>query len=373
MKIGIDGRLWQETGVGRYIRNLVWGLEKIDKKNNYVLFLKKGFKIKELGFKNTRWKIVETSVHWHSFKEQLHFPKQLYQENLDLMHFPYFSLPVFYNRPFVVTIHDLIINHFATGKASTLPYPLYRVKRIGYDVVMKHAIDKSQRIIVPLYAVQDDVIQTFGVPKKKIAVTYEGVEKMAHGKLHMKNSFGKYFLYVGNAYPHKNLDRLLDAFILFREKKRAEVALVLVGKDDFFFKRLHKRVKQQQIENVHFKHNVSDEVLASLYANARAFVSPSLMEGFGLPPLEAMSFSCPLLLADNPAFREVCGDIAWYFKPSDVSLLTEKLEFMYNLDHKKKQEHLAKGRARVQTFSWEQMTRETIQVYESSVSIRSSE
>src|SRR5258705_8253378 len=125
MRIGIDGRLWHETGVGRYIRNLVANLAQIDNTNEYVLFVKTGFKIKDLpgrqagsGFKNDKWKIVETDIHWHSLKEQMQFPAVLNKENLDLMHFPYFSHPIFYNKPFVITIHDLIMNHFPTGKAS---------------------------------------------------------------------------------------------------------------------------------------------------------------------------------------------------------------------------------------------------------------
>src|SRR5882672_11359440 len=129
MRIGIDARLWNETGVGRYIRNLVANLAQIDKTNEYVLFVKTGFKIKDLGFKNDKWKIVETDIHWHTLKEQLLFPAVLNKENLDLMHFPYFSHPIFYNKPFVVTIHDLIMNHSLTGKASTFPYPLYLMKR----------------------------------------------------------------------------------------------------------------------------------------------------------------------------------------------------------------------------------------------------
>lgn len=105
MRIGIDGRLWNETGVGRYIRNLVWELQKSDTKNSYVLFVKKGFKTshfaeasrdkEDLRFKNEKWKIVETNIHWHSIDEQIKFPQVLYKENLDLMHFPYFSLPIF--------------------------------------------------------------------------------------------------------------------------------------------------------------------------------------------------------------------------------------------------------------------------------------
>src|SRR2546422_331574 len=129
MKIGIDARLLGETGVGRYIRNLVEQLQEIDRKNEYVLFVQS----KDLQnissqieiHRKDKWKVVSIDIHWHTLEEQIHLPRVFYKENLDLMHFPYFSLPILYNRPFVVTIHDLINNHYPTGKASTLPFPLY--------------------------------------------------------------------------------------------------------------------------------------------------------------------------------------------------------------------------------------------------------
>src|SRR5882724_4455625 len=370
MRIGIDGRLWNETGVGRYIRNLVFQLQAIDKTNEYVLFFKKGLKIKDLSFKNEKWKIVETAIHWHSFEEQIQFPQVLQKENLDLMHFPYFSLPIFYNKPFVVTIHDLIINHFPTGKASTLPYPLYRMKHIGYDFVMQHARQKSQKIIVPLRAVKEDVMQTFGVPQEKIVVTYEGVNtKLKNQKSKLQEKSQNYFLYVGNAYPHKNLDFLIDGFVDFKKSCKTDVQLILVGKNDYFYKRLHERVAKMQRTDIVFHHDVNDETLFSFYADALAFVSASLMEGFGLPPLEAMSASCPVLLSDIPSFKEVCKDGAFYFDPMQRNTLKEKLTFLYNLDHKTRARYIAQGLDRVKDFSWEIMAKETRAIYESSISL----
>lgn len=380
MRIGIDGRLWNETGVGRYIRNLVWELQDLDKKNDYVVFVKRGIKDQELRIKESdRWKIVETDIHWHSLEEQLKFPQMLYKENLDLMHFPYFSLPIFYTRPFVVTIHDLIINHFSTGKASTLPYPLYQMKRIGYDFVMDHAVKHSQKIIVPLYAVKDDVMQTFTVPEDKIAVTYEGSSSLRATRSNLNKKEiatssstprnDKYFLYVGNAYPHKNLDRLIEAFVEFRKETNESVHLLLVGKNDYFYQKLRQKVEQRNVKNIVFKQNVSDEELFALYAQAKVFISPSLMEGFGLPPLEAMSASCLVLLSDIPSFREVCQDSAFYFDPLSTDALKQQLHFVYNLDHKKKTEYIEKGLDRVKDFSWRNMAQETLEVYESSISI----
>lgn len=370
MRIGIDARLWNETGVGRYIRNLVEQLLIIDKKNEYVLFVKKGIKNQELGITGKNWKIIEIDIHWHSLAEQIKFPQLLYKENLDLVHFPYFSLPIFYKKPFVVTIHDLIITHFPTGKASTLPYPLYQLKRFGYDRVLHHAITNSKKIIVPLKAVKEDLVQTLQVQKKKVVVTYEGVEKMANGKLQIANGDKMdYFLYVGNAYPHKNLEFLLDAFVQFKKETKKDVHLILVGKDDFFYQRLREKVKKEKIDSVIFKHNVSDEELFSLYSGAKTFVSASKMEGFGLPPLEAMSASCLLLLSDIPAFQEVCGDVALYFIPSDKQSLVEKLQFVYNFPIKEKQKRIERGFRRIQDFSWRKMSKETLQIYESCLSL----
>ncbi|MEK9178473.1 MAG: hypothetical protein AAB801_01685, partial [Patescibacteria group bacterium] len=120
MTIGIDLRLWNQTGVGRYTRNLVFNLLKIDKNNKYVLFVRKeDFKDVEnqiSKLKTPNWKLKIVNVPWHSFKEQLLFPQILNRENLGLMHFTYFSVPVLYKKPYVLTVHDLTLNHFKSGK-----------------------------------------------------------------------------------------------------------------------------------------------------------------------------------------------------------------------------------------------------------------
>src|SRR6266702_2246304 len=224
MRIGIDARLWNETGVGRYIRNLVWQLQILDTKNEYVLFVSKRLKTEDLGFKNDKWKIITTDIHWHTTEEQIRFPKILEKENLDIVHFPYFSVPIFYNRPFIITIHDLIINHYPTGKASTLPSPIYYFKLMSYKFIIKQAAKKARKIIAVSQATKNEIVQHLGVLEEKIFVTYEGVienskfkvQNVPKGILVTKFQFEnqKYLLYVGNAYPHKNLERLVDAFAL---------------------------------------------------------------------------------------------------------------------------------------------------------------
>jgi glycosyltransferase involved in cell wall biosynthesis len=112
--------------------------------------------------------------------------------------------------------------------------------------------------------------------------------------------------------------------------------------------------------------------LFALYTHAIAFVSASLMEGFGLPPLEAMQANCPVLVSDIPSFKEVCEESAFYFDPNSINALKEELHFVYNLDQKTRAAHIAKGLKRVMHFSWEKMAKQTQTVYESSIGIRSS-
>ena len=375
MKIGIDVRLWNETGVGRYIRNLLLELQSVDKKNEYVLFARSQDiqKIKSR-LLHLNCRIVIADFRWHSVEEQLHFPPLLYKEKLDLMHFPYFSVPFGYVKPYVITIHDLIIDHYPTGQATTLPVPLYYLKHAGYRFLTKITSMKAKRIITVSEATQQELIHHLNVPREKITITYESVEpefeKYAEAsKGEAKKEYGKYFLYVGNAYPHKNLERLVEAFILFR-KHNEKVKLLLVGKQDYFYKRLEEKIASEKESGIVFKYDVSDEELVSLYANAVAFVSPSLMEGFGLPPLEAMALSCIVVVSDIPSFQEICRDIAFYFHPQEINDIKEKLQFVYDLDTGKRQERIYQGLMRVKEFSWKKLAKETLKVYESSVSVR---
>jgi glycosyltransferase involved in cell wall biosynthesis len=368
MRIGIDGRLWRETGVGRYIRNLVKYLQLIDKKNEYVLFVKEhdiGEVTQHIAHAN--WRIVSANAHWHTFKEQINFPKILNREQLDLMHFPYFSLPILYKRPFVITIHDLIIHHFSTGKASTLPLPFYMMKRVAYKSILQQGIKHSQKIIVPLHATKDDLQKTLTVPAEKIAVTYEGIdENIAPDKERTKTSFetnGKYFLYVGNAYPHKNLQTLINAFLLFKQKNSNEVVrLLLVGKQDYFYAQLEQQLKD--LPDVHIFQNIPDSILHELYQNAVAVVAPSFMEGFGLVPLEALAMNCIVIASRIPSHEEVCGNAAVYFDPNRMEDLFFALENVYRMSDVSKRKIQQEGRERLQYFSWKTMARETAAIYE---------
>lgn len=377
-RIGIDCRLWNETGVGRYIRNLVVNLQKIDTTNEYVLFaLSKDFKDIQFIIHNSKFIIQKCDIPWHTLSEQLEFPKILKKANLDLVHFPYFSMPIRYKGKFVVTMHDLILHHFPTGKASTHTLFFYNLKLLGYKYIISQAAIKAQKILTVSETTKQEIIDHLHVPAEKIVVTYEGIDaQLTRYNSQETNKTTSYFLYVGNAYPHKNLESLMDAFSLFLrhfempDQVRHDVKLILVGKGDFFYKRLEKKVKQAGLENnIVFKHAISDGELMSLYKNALALVMPSLMEGFGLPGLEAMENNCLVIASDIPIFHEIYKDVSLYFDPKDTHSLAEILLNVYNGKIQSLPARKKNGKELAKKFTWEKTARQTLAVYESCLSI----
>src|SRR3989344_6792210 len=351
MKIVIDGRLINQTGVGRYMRNLISELGRQDKVNFYVLIVRSE-DFQGVVLPNTRWMKRRVDVRWHTLDEQLHMPAVLASEKPDLVHIPYFNIPIFYFGPMIVTIHDLIIDHFDTGKASTLPYWKYLIRRIGYKLVMCIGLHRAKKIIAVSQSTKRELIEHYWLPEEKIVVTYEGVDE----RLDVRQERivkEPYFLYVGNAYPHKNVETLLEAF-----QKVKNAKLVLVGKIDLFYERLQQRVSELGLnDSVIFFGGASDDELINLYDHAIALVCPSLMEGFGLPPLEALARGCPVICSDISVFREILGNSPAYFSPLDVEALQQLLKRVNGAGFHIKDNSLSKK------YSWMTMTRETLSIY----------
>lgn len=186
-------------------------------------------------------------------------------------------------------------------------------------------------------------------------------------KSQIPNKIKNYFLYVGNAYPHKNLERLIRAFNIVMSQY-FDISLILVGREDYFYKHLKKKIKEMNLsDKVIFLENINDEELSNLYQNALALIIPSLTEGFGLPALEAMANKCLVMCSDIPSLREVCKDCAIYFNPYNIKDIAEKTKDV--LDHSDDTYHYSdrkeKGFKRSKQFSWKKMAKETLAVYES--------
>jgi len=371
MRIGIDARFFGSVGkgLGRYTQKLVENLEKTDLENRYFIFLRKE-NWNEYQPKNKNFQKVLADVLWYGFQEQIIFPRLLAKYNLDLVHFPHFNVPIFFKGKFIVTIHDLILLHYPTRRASTLSPFFYFFKKMAHRLVIKNALKKSQVIIAVSRYTKNDIEKHFRVPSEKIIVTHEAIDpvqkapNVSSEKILKKYDIIKpYILYVGNAYPHKNLERLV---LVFREiaKKHPHLHLVLVGKEDYFYRRLKKYVIENFAKGVIFSDFVPDEHLSIVYREALLYVFPSLYEGFGLPPLEAMAKDIPVASSNASCLPEILGEAAVYFDPRGMTEMAEIIEKAI-VDGELRKELIEKGRRQIKKYSWEKMAKETLEIYNS--------
>ena len=372
MRIGIDARLINETGVGRYIRNLLEELGRQDSENNFAVFLRKNA-YDSMSLPNSKWEKHLADVPWHSFREQIVMPYLFLKENLDLIHIPYFNMPILYPRKYVATIHDITILHFDTGRATTLPYVFYKIRRAGYRLVLALGLLRATKIFAVSEFVKSELVSYFSIPENKILLTYEGIDRRVVSEGNKPITGGDYFLYVGNAYPHKNIELLIESFIKFLEKIQSKSTigkvpkLVLVGYEDFFYSRLKQEYsKNAQRTNIIFFGAATDSQLQSLYKYARGFICPSLMEGFGLPPLEALVNDTPVIVSDIPVFHEILKDLPLYFDPHNMDDLVDKIAFVWNNWRELKNKIAAKKHT-LERFTWSATASATLQGYISSV------
>lgn len=361
MKIGIDCRMWDESGIGRYIRNLVLELAKQDFENDYFLFLLK--KNKDIILPKNFVK-VEADFGWYGVVEQIRFPKVLNSYNLDLVHFPHFNIPYLYKGKFVVTIHDLIHQHHSTQRSSTLNPVFYRVKKLGYNKIFHQALVKSVKIITPSDFVKKQIVDEWNIDSRKVQVSYEGVDEkileLSKKDIKFKKEInGKFLFYIGNAHPHKNLERLIRVFKKVRVDY-PDLKLVLSGKKNYFWEKVLKNID----ENIIYTDFVDDEEMVGLYKNAHAYIMPSLEEGFGIPILEAMACECPVVSSNKGSLKEVGGDAAFYFDPLNEGDMEDKIRKVLD-DEKLRENLIKKGKKRVLDFSWKKMASEILDIYKS--------
>jgi glycosyltransferase involved in cell wall biosynthesis len=381
-RIGIDARFYGPLGkgLGRYIQEVVDNVIKIDRENEYVIFLSRE-NFDEFLPTEPRIKKVVISARWYSLAEQFVVPWLIWREHLDLMHFPHFNVPVFVPVKFVVTIHDLILTRFPTIRASTLSPWLYKIKNFFYQVVISLAVHRAKKVIAVSEFTKKDIVDRFKIDSDKIVVTYEGVANLAHGNdsLFVKklddrktllsyNIADNFILYVGNVYPHKNLETLLEVFGELH-KKYPFLRLVLVGKEDYFYKRLKETAAKFNLWNesvpdspVIFTGYVPDVELEILYRQALFYVFPSLYEGFGLPALEAMAKSCPVASSNQASLPEILGDAALYFNPTDKADMFLKIDKLYS-DQELREVLIKKGHQQVKRYNWWECARQTLEVY----------
>jgi len=381
MRIGIDARLFGPRtaggGLGRYIQQLVTELENIDDENEYVLFLRKSNWDE---FEETpRFKKVMADYQWYTLEEQIKMPQKVKEAKVDIMHFPHFNVPLAVKVPFVVTIHDLILLEHPTQRASTLGPLKYKLKYAGYKRVISQALKRSRAIIVPSEYTKQSILKYFPkADESKIKVVYEGLSRLGQEQtpepekdmefLACHNIKKPFLLYVGNSYPHKNLEALVRAFQRVLDVK-PDCQLVLVGQRNYFSERLEEETRGLGLrvpEEINFTGYIDDRDLAKLYRSASLYVFPSLSEGFGLPPLEAMSFGLPVASSNASCLPEVLGSAAIYFNPKDTQEIANVI--LEGLDNNNLRSTLTQAaRLQIQKYSWKKMAKDILEIYKKSV------
>lgn len=360
----------ENAGLGRYTINLVEELQKTDNENEYLLLLRKKY-FNKLTLPGN-WTPVSADFKHYGLQEQIKLPGLISSYKPDIVHFLHFNIPFFIKRPYIVTIHDILMHKQKGLEATTLPFYSYFVKRLGYKAVFKRAVVGAERIIVPSGSVKKEVVNYYRIDPDRVSVTYEGFDERILRKADKDTVLKKYginsnyFIYAGNAYPHKNLKRLIEAVILLNRELGAKVLLVVATSRGVFEKRLKNDIeKAGAVEYVRLLGFVPDNDLGTLYENSIAFVFPSLSEGFGLPGLEALASGTLLIASDIPVFREVYKESAFYFNPYDFSSIEKIMKNIVELKDNKRESAIEEGKEFAKRYSWSKMAEETLKIYES--------
>ena len=365
MRVAIDARKLHDFGIGTYIRNLLRHLARIDRDTEFVLLCQD----RDLGVAadlgpNFRT-VLEPSPNY-SLREQLHIPWVLRRERPDVFHAPHYVLPTAVRSRSVVTIHDCI----------HLMFPQYLPNRAAYAyarATMWSAAHRSDCILTVSEASKRDILHFFRIPAGKIVVAYNAIEERfwrepadediarVRERYQLDHPF---VLYVGNIKPHKNLVRLIEAFDGLRRLGFEELKLLIIGDEISRLPALRRAVHSHKLhKHVRFLGYQPDDTLAVLYRLAALFVFPSLYEGFGLPPVEAMASGTPVVTSNVSSLPEVTGDAAVLVDPYDVESIVDGMRRVLT-DPELAAEMRRRGIVRAREFSWERSVARTHEVYQ---------
>jgi glycosyltransferase involved in cell wall biosynthesis len=366
VRIAIDARKWRDYGIGTYVRNLLRHLARLDQATEYVVLCHQRDcnLASELG---ENFQAVIDSSPGYSIREQVTVPLDLRRERIKLFHTPHYVLPPLTPCRSVVTIHDCI----------HLRFPQYLPNRLGYVYArssMWLATHRSNRVLTVSEASKRDILEYFSIPESKIDVIYNGIDERFWSPPDQEDIDrireryqldGRFVLYAGNIKPHKNLERLIDAFYMLRNSQGFDdVKLLIIGDEVSKYATLRRAVHRHKLhKHVRFFGFVSNQTLAVLYRLAAVFVFPSLYEGFGLPPLEAMASGTPVITSNVSSLPEVVGDAAFLIDPYQAEAIASAMERVLN-DAGLRDDLRARGLRRAREFSWDTTARRVRAIYD---------
>ena len=364
----LNGKL---SGVQYYIKNL---LDEYDKIQNSK------YNIRTLLTSQNKENIISGYLNIENFSisaknrikriifEHFMLPK-LYAANNELLHAPGYILPFFWKKASVLTVHDLI----------ALDYPLLCQSETAFyfKLLLPYSIKKATRIIAVSNKVKEDILNSFDIEEEKIHVVYHGISKQfkripSNNQITKRvskksNLPRKYILFACNIEPKKNLFNLIKAFQKLKTNEEIEHQLVIVGKKGWKYKSFFKKIMELKIEkNIIFTGYIPEEDLPAIYSMADLFVFPSLYEGFGIPPLEAMACEVPVIVSDKGALPEITGGKCKQVDPYNINEMAKGI-FKLITDSNLRERSIQEGKKWVKQFSLEKAAIETLRVYEEAI------
>jgi glycosyltransferase involved in cell wall biosynthesis len=379
LRIVADVRRVRDFGIGTYIRGLLHALAAIDQSDDYILVALpedvRTFASLPPNFKTTVYRKTDSYYMHH-----VAFPLFLHRLAPDLVHIPLNQIPLFMMEPYVVTIHDMASLLFETRSGVHMD-----VRRF----LLRRGLLRAKRIIAVSESTRRDVSEALGIPEGRISLAYNApnpeffrpvrsTDARAAGpqreQLERARILERYqvhypfLLYAGNIRPQKNIPRLVEAFAVAREQLSrhpvyGDLHLIIIGDEISRYPSVRRAVIQTRVERaVRFLGFVPFDTLRVFFESAAAFVFPSLYEGFGLPPLEAMASGTPVVTSNVSSLPEVVGDAAIMVNPENVFEIARGIQEVL-LDEDLRRQLIAKGKAQAARFSWERTARQVLDVY----------
>jgi glycosyltransferase involved in cell wall biosynthesis len=384
MRIGIDARTilnpekGEAIGAGHYTYQLIRHLLRMDTENEYVLFF--DFHVREKDIK--KFSQPNVKIKFYPFSDYKKYLPVAYseilgtatltKEKLDVLHStsPQSRIPAGYSGKCVVTFHDMA--------EYACPQCFPTLKMTKDKAVLNLMESKADKIIAVSNSLKEDLQKTFKTKPEKIQVIYSGLDKRFFNELEpgaqkVLGKFGiekKYILFLGTLEPSKNITRLLEAFVKFKEDfqkkgKPFEYQLVVAGKRGWLSQEYQQMVKDMGLaKDVVFTGYVVGDELVPLFKGAEFFVMPSLYEGFGMTVLEALATGTPSIISKVSSLPEIAGDAAYYVNPLNTEEIADAMLKFAN-DENFRMSFVAKGLEQAKKFDWDKVARETLAVYKS--------
>ncbi len=378
MKVAIDIRRMTEFGVGTYIRNVVRTLARLDRDSKYFL-IGSPEKVAECGELPPNFHAVALAGSDNTLKGNLDFRAIVHRLNCDVVHIPHlFWLPRGLGCPYVITVHDLLEHMYGSRNASSL-------RRSLHFYLTRRVLRRAARVIAVSQFTRNEIEKLLTIPDSRIEVVYNAIdERFLHGhateadrdliaQRYLVNH--PFILYAGAIRPHKNVVRIIEAFSALKSELQKkglypDLKLIIIGDDLSSHPRLRRTVVRSGVQHdVRFLGFVPIEVLRIFYDVAKIFVFPSLYEGFGLPPLEAMAHGTPVVTSNTSSLPEVAGNAALLVNPENVFEIRRGLQRVL-LDPELRMQMKQRGYEQAKKFSWTTSVSRILEIYREVAELR---